>query len=94
MTWTTIIGHNYLHMRDNFRMYYFDISCMSSREWRITHAMSHHMYANTLWDFEMYAFEPFFQWLPKKNKSFLTALRFFYAPIIWFLVFYLSGIKR
>ncbi|KAF7998118.1 hypothetical protein HCN44_009516 [Aphidius gifuensis] len=93
MTWTTIIGHNYLHMRDNYRMYYLDISLMSSRDWRITHVMSHHMYPNTIWDIEMYGYEPLFQYLPRK-KSIIRYLGIFYSPIFWFLSFYLVGIKR
>lgn len=27
----TIAAHNFFHMKDNFRMYYFDMSLMSSR---------------------------------------------------------------
>lgn len=93
MTWTTIIGHNYLHMRDNYRMYYLDISLMSSRDWRISHVMSHHMYPNTIWDMEIYSIEPIFQYLPRK-KSIIRHLGIFYSPIFWFLTFYLCGIKR
>ncbi|KAK2581040.1 hypothetical protein KPH14_006087 [Odynerus spinipes] len=95
LTWTTIIGHNYFHMRDNFRMYYFDLSLMSSKEWRITHVMSHHMYPNTLWDHEMYAIEPFFQWMPREGKNFFV--RFFgliYSPLVYALMFLEQGIKR
>jgi fluoride ion exporter CrcB/FEX len=33
----TIHAHNFFHKRDNWRMYLFDISCLSSFEWRTTH---------------------------------------------------------
>lgn len=95
LAWTAISGHNYLHMKDNFRMYYFDLSTMSSKDWRITHAMSHHMYPNTLWDYEIYAFEPFIHWLPDPKKSLvMTFVSQLMSPIIWALVFYEQAIKR
>lgn len=44
-----IVGaHNFFHKRDNFRMYYMDLSPLSSFEWRLSHALSHHMYPNTV----------------------------------------------
>ncbi|XP_014614822.1 PREDICTED: cytochrome b5-related protein, partial [Polistes canadensis] len=95
LAWTTIIGHNYFHMRDNFRMYYFDISLMSSKDWRITHAMSHHLYPNTIWDYEIYVFEPILNWLPNKNKNTLKIfLGYIYTPIVYTLSFIFQGIKR
>lgn len=51
-----------------------DITLFSSKEWRITHALNHHLYTNTLWDYEMYALEPFLNYLPRKNKSFMSQL--------------------
>ena len=95
LAWTAIIAHNYFHMRDNFRMYYFDLCTMSSKEWRITHVMSHHIYPNTIWDYEIYAAEPFFQWLPytKKSavKSFISQLL---VPVFWGLLIYEQTVKR
>lgn len=95
MAWTAVIGHNYFHMRDNFRMYYFDLSLMSSKDWRITHVLSHHLYPNTLWDYEIYAIEPLLKWLPDKNKniiiSFISQLS---SPIIYALTFIQQGVKR
>ncbi|EZA50497.1 Cytochrome b5-related protein [Ooceraea biroi] len=92
---TTIAAHNYFHMRDNFRMYYFDLSTMSSKNWRITHVMSHHMYTNTLWDYEIYVVEPFLQWIPRENKSYLTGLiSKIISPIVWMLLFIDQVIKR
>ncbi|XP_043279860.1 cytochrome b5-related protein-like [Venturia canescens] len=91
----SICGHNYLHMRDNIRMYYLDISLMSSKDWRFTHVSSHHMYPNTLWDYEIYAFMPFFKWLPNADKSLVQRfLSVVYCPVIWALFFLGQGIKR
>lgn len=95
LTWTAIAGHNYFHMRDNFRMYYFDLCMMSSKEWRITHVMSHHMYTNTLWDYEMYVVEPLLHWIPHKNKTFIIGLiRTAISPIIWTFLYFYQAIKR
>lgn len=93
--WTTVIGHNYFHMRNSFRMYYFDLSTLSSKDWRITHAMSHHIYPNTLWDFEIYSLEPYLFWLPDPKKSLLKGIiSQLISPIIWALAFYAQAIKR
>lgn len=51
-------SHNFYHKKDNWRMYCWDLGLLSSYEWRITHAISHHVYTNTIWDFELSDFEP------------------------------------
>ncbi|XP_018057245.1 PREDICTED: cytochrome b5-related protein-like isoform X1 [Atta colombica] len=95
LTWTANAAHNYFHMRDNFRMYYFDLSMLSSKNFRITHAMSHHMYPNTIWDYEMYVLEPFVQWMPRKDKSYLMGMiSKIISPIVWMLLYIAEGIKR
>ncbi|XP_015115058.1 cytochrome b5-related protein [Diachasma alloeum] len=94
MAFTVISAHNYFHMRDNFRMYYFDISLMSSREWRITHAMSHHMYPNTIWDFEIISFEPLLQYLPKIPAPISRKISWLYSPVLYFIAFHSQGVKR
>ncbi|KAK5641849.1 hypothetical protein RI129_010396 [Pyrocoelia pectoralis] len=70
LTLTSIAAHNYLHRRDNFRMYYFNLSLMDFRGWRISHALSHHLYANTINDLEMITWEAFAPHFPMK-KSFI-----------------------
>lgn len=93
--WTTITAHNYFHMRNNFRMYYFDLSTMSSKEWRISHVLSHHTYPNTIWDYEVYAVEPFFQWLLYQKKTMLQGfMSQIFMPVFWALVFYEQAVKR
>ena len=34
--------------RDTWRRYYFDMAALGSSRWRISHAISHHLYPNTL----------------------------------------------
>ncbi|OAD59365.1 Cytochrome b5-related protein [Eufriesea mexicana] len=95
LAWTAICGHNYFHMRDNFRMYYFDLSTMSSKDWRISHAMSHHIYPNTLWDFEIYTLEPFIYFLPFNKKSLLRGfISQLLSPLYWSLALFDQAIKR
>jgi len=40
--WMTIAVYNYLHMRNNFRTYYFDVNTLFSNDWRISHVINHH----------------------------------------------------
>lgn len=43
-----VVGaHNFIHLKDTWRRFYFDLSPLSSYEWRITHGLSHHLYPNT-----------------------------------------------
>lgn len=62
-------AHNFYHLRDNWRMYIWDLSCLSSYEWRITHALSHHIYTNTINDFELSDFEPFIDFKVYHGKN-------------------------
>lgn len=34
LSWLTSIGHNFIHQKDNWRMYVVNLSLMSFREWR------------------------------------------------------------
>ncbi len=49
-----------------------DLSLLSSRDWRITHGISHHLFANTFNDFEISALEPFLFFLPNPDKTWLV----------------------
>jgi hypothetical protein len=87
-------SHNFYHKKDNWRMYCWDLGLLSSYEWRITHALSHHGYTNTLWDFELSDFEPFadFRVYP---KSFVQR---YLIPLLLislsFLFFFSEAVKR
>ncbi|XP_069700263.1 cytochrome b5-related protein-like isoform X4 [Periplaneta americana] len=95
MTLTVMGAHNFLHLRNNVRMYYFDISFMSCRDWRISHALSHHMFPNTLLDIELCFNEKIFQWLPLKNKSWcLRYGSWFYGPVFYAGLYFLSYLQR
>jgi hypothetical protein len=62
--WQFVIAHNYFHQKDNWRMFCFNLSLLNHREWRVSHAMSHHLYPNSYYDLEITMFEPFLCWLP------------------------------
>ncbi len=64
-----VCAHNFFHKNDNWRMYSFDLTMTSSYEWRISHAYSHHNYANTILDYEIQAFEPLVMYLPFSVKN-------------------------
>lgn len=79
----TIAAHNFMHRRDNFRMYYFNVSLLSYRDWRVSHVLSHHLFPNTLLDYELSIFEPFLKWAIYPRKNFLQK----YLSVVyeWFL---------
>nr|CAD7423343.1 unnamed protein product [Timema monikensis] len=94
LCYTAISAHNFFHQKDNFRMYYFDLSLMSSRDWRISHAMSHHAYPNTLLDLEISLFEPVIQWLPTKKSLGYKIISWIYSPIVYSFVFFSQAVIR
>ncbi|XP_071447528.1 cytochrome b5-related protein-like [Hetaerina americana] len=95
LTLLTISGHNFFHQKDSLRMLYFDLSLMSSRDWRVSHALSHHLYPNTKLDLEVVLFEPFVEWLPLPTKGFiLRYVSWIYSPLLWFIIFYAEKFKR
>ena len=53
------VGHNFFHQADNLWMYAFDLSLFTSHGWRVSHAISHHTYANLEIDTEVSSVEPF-----------------------------------
>ncbi|XP_056633123.1 cytochrome b5-related protein-like [Diorhabda sublineata] len=89
----TVAGHNYFHMKDNIRMYYFQFSTLLVRDWRISHALSHHLYTNTIIDLEIIMFEPILQYLPIKKTPLKKALSVLSAPIVWATLFHSSLIR-
>lgn len=87
-------AHNFFHQKDNFRMFYFDLSLMSSRGWRVSHALSHHLYTNTVYDMEISVLEPFLQYLPNEKFFFFTYFSWIYSPIIYSFIFIGYFIRR
>ncbi|KAA0195902.1 hypothetical protein HAZT_HAZT010028 [Hyalella azteca] len=94
---TASLYHSYLAAcgADNFRMYYFDLSLMASAEWRITHGLSHHLFTNTLYDFEISVLEPAMRFLPDPHKHIMNK---YVSPVACHLVllfaFFVNGFKR
>ncbi|CAG9773970.1 unnamed protein product [Ceutorhynchus assimilis] len=84
----TVAAHNYFHQKDNFRRFYFDFSLMSSKEWRISHVLSHHMYTNTISDMEIAAVEPFLQYLPGEKNLLVRYGSWLYSPAIYAFLFF------
>lgn len=80
-------AHNFFHQKDNFRMYYFDFTLMSSRGWRISHALSHHLYTNTVYDYEISSLEPFLQYLPQSKPVIFRYPSWFYSPVFYMFMF-------
>ncbi|XP_066905351.1 cytochrome b5-related protein isoform X3 [Halyomorpha halys] len=67
----------------------------SRKDWRISHAMSHHLYPNSLHDLEISMFEPWFQYLPRSDKPFTARfLSLLYFPIAYALIFYAEAFSR
>ncbi|KAH8409429.1 hypothetical protein KR222_004275 [Zaprionus bogoriensis] len=69
LCWVATSAHNYFHQRDNWRMYSFNLLLLNFNNWRISHALSHHVYPNSLNDLEMSLFEPFLCWVPSPHYA-------------------------
>ncbi|XP_054290732.1 cytochrome b5-related protein-like isoform X2 [Macrosteles quadrilineatus] len=95
LTMTTICSHNFFHQRDSWRMYLFNMSLFTVRHWRISHALSHHLYPNTHYDLEISMFEPFLKYIPSSEKSKIwSRLSVIYSPFIYPFITLAEGIKR
>ncbi|KAK7051136.1 hypothetical protein SK128_015235 [Halocaridina rubra] len=92
---TAMCAHNFFHQKDNFRMNYFDLTLLSSHEWRISHALSHHLFTNSIYDIEISQLEPYWEYLPKPNKTFLQRYGcIVYEQIFMPTVLFLEAIKK
>ncbi|CAH1109796.1 unnamed protein product [Psylliodes chrysocephalus] len=90
----TIATHNYLHMKNNYRMYYFQFSMLQVREWRISHALSHHLLTNTIADLEISMMEPLLFYLPGAKTLKQKIISVIGSPILWMLFFHLPLLRR
>lgn len=79
----TLSAHNFLHQKDNWRMYCFNLSGLNYREWRVSHVLSHHMYPNTVMDFEVFRFEPFVKWFPIEKTFADKMASVVLLPLLW-----------
>lgn len=96
LTFTVVTAHNYFHRQDNFRMLYFNLCMFSYREWRISHALSHHLFPNSWQDLEVIIFEPIASWLPdpQMKGTFKRYASWIYGPLLWSALYVAEFIKR
>ncbi|VVC31441.1 Cytochrome b5-like heme/steroid binding domain,Fatty acid desaturase domain [Cinara cedri] len=94
----SVASHNFTHLKDNWRMYYLQLSLFSVREWRISHVVSHHVYTNTVQDLEMTLLYPFIHWFPTKDKPWIVLWLPFLTPIAYIftgtVIFITRTLKR
>nr|CAH7720328.1 unnamed protein product [Callosobruchus chinensis] len=89
-----VAAHNYFHRKDNLRMYYFQFSLMQIREWRILHALSHHLHTNTIDDLEISLMEPLLQYLPTAKQPLQRYGSVLMCPLIWVFYFHIQFVRR
>ncbi|KAL7741076.1 hypothetical protein ACLKA6_018113 [Drosophila palustris] len=92
LCWTVIAAHNYFHRRDNWQMYTFNLGMMNFCSWRISHALSHHIYPNSYFDLELSMFEPFLCWIPNphiKNQA-MRYVSWVTEPLVYVIAFFLQ----
>lgn len=94
LLWVLVIAHNYFHRKDNWRMYCFNLTLLNYRDWRVSHAMSHHLYTNTYYDLEISMFEPFLQWLPQPKKLQQKIASVIFSPVVWTMIFIASALMK
>lgn len=94
LAFLTIAAHNYFHQKDSFRMYYFNFSLQTVREWRISHVLSHHLHTNTIDDFEISSWEPVLNYLPVQKDPVKKYLQWLVAPLVWMFGFHRAFVER
>lgn len=94
MMWLTILAHNFIHQRNNWRMYLMNFSLMGCRDWRVFHAMSHHMYPNSYHDLLLTMHEPLLKWIPEKKTTTEIYFSFFVSPFLYASVFFNTFLLR
>ena len=61
-------GHNGVHNL-LYSSLLLDWNGLSSLEWLLEHAHSHHMYTNTIYDHDALSMQPFLNWIPSNENS-------------------------
>merc|ERR1719419_22083 len=89
-------AHNWFHLADKYawRRYYFDCSLVGSREWRISHGLSHHLHTNTFADVEISSVEPLLEFLPVKIGAVRTFCQHFLSHVFAIFSYPASFIMR
>uniref|UniRef100_A0A1B6H6A9 Cytochrome b5 heme-binding domain-containing protein n=2 Tax=Homalodisca liturata TaxID=320908 RepID=A0A1B6H6A9_9HEMI len=95
LTLTANCAHNFFHMRDNWRMFLFNLSLFTVRQWRITHALSHHLFPNTHYDLEISSFEPLMMFLPSPEKTKLFGITSaVVSPLLYPFFYFFEALRR
>ena len=81
------VGHNFFHQRDSLWRFVFDLSLFSSADWRLSHAISHHMMPNLDADYETSALEPHVRFVRSSAVNRWPAL----AVVLHFLLPFVLG---
>jgi fatty acid desaturase len=92
--WMFVIAHNFFHQKDNWRMLCFNLTLLNYREWRVSHAMSHHLYTNSYYDLEITMFEPFLNWIPFPKTKTEKILSTILSPVVWAILIGFSAVTR
>lgn len=92
--WMLVTAHNFFHQKNNWRMYCFNLSLLNYRDWRVSHAMSHHLYPNTYYDLEISMFEPFLQWIPRPKSAIQKIASPIVSPIVWTVLIVYTAVAR
>jgi hypothetical protein len=59
------------------------------RDWRVGHAMSHHLFPNSLLDLDISMFAPLFKFLPDPSKTWWGRYGpWIYSPLVYSIMFY------
>lgn len=96
LTWTVVVGHNYFHRADNWRMYTFNLTLMNYKEWRVSHALSHHLFPNSLHDLELSLFEPYLCWVPNPHRKNWVQryVSWIYSPFVYSVLTIMQFVTR
>lgn len=94
LNFLSITAHNFFHQKDNWRMLCFNLSLLNYTDWRVSHAMSHHLYPNSYYDLEISTFEPWLQWIPRPKTKMQRIISPIASPFVWMILIKLTAIIR
>ena len=63
------VAHNFVHKRPNLYRHLYILSGFTAKQWEIAHCLSHHIYPNTLLDYEIGIFEPIMKFHRCQTKN-------------------------
>jgi hypothetical protein len=75
-------------------MYGINLSGADYTAWRISHAMSHHIYTNSYLDLEVTFIEPFLQWLPRSKTTGYKIYALAITPIVYCVTIPVTAVTK